>query len=369
MKSNKNNGKENYKKTILLPEEKLSPNFLNKYLIDTVNILQKEIKNMKDNNYKEHILKNDIDFRFQVESIHEINISLIKEIEYLSDNYFENAVKISKVLCQRNNLLNKLFDILFIKAKEVLIQEKNFNNKNCSNKSNSLNNSKHSNTTISSPKGRNNSNTIKINLLNNNINRNQNQFRNRNFFKINSKNKNKNKSVIKQNSSMWEYFINSKDGTKKWKTNFYGNQCLINQGEVFPNQKHIIFGREIKDAHNKMRNSFENENENEKKSNTLKVEFVENSSFIYPKYNEFPSFKDKNGRPKHINKSFDDRTNYSSVIKKFEQNQKNNTNSKPLEVKPYCAKGNSLLNWERLNISKLNEIRENVINKVNKKTE
>jgi hypothetical protein len=367
-------------------EDKLA--LINKYLSETINIIDKQLNpikerdNINDNNNKtsgntssnKEKNSSDNNFELKLNSLEKIHNSLNIESDLLiltKNNIIENKTTfiedIANILIQRNKLLNELLSLFFEKAKELIDKEKNFNhlssmpssynladtqngyrsfsnkkNKNkefkmyfCGRKyesmvnyDNNMRNRKKNKACKNSLKKKKNANTsIKTNIKTN-INTNNN---------TNSNNSTKNLNLSKKNATLTDFNksinnLNSNELTP-FHTNYFNYTSLssINNQKSFSPQ-----------AINKRKYIIRN----------LNSPFIENNDY---KTKQGMNNKRKNNKNK--NRS-------ASVIKEFKQNYRLNEN-KNLEIK----RGNldSLINWEKLNLDKLNEIGVNLLTNSNNK--
>ena len=114
-------------------EDKLT--IINKYLSETVNIIDNQLNPIKEKN------NSDNNFELKLNSLEKIHNSLNIESDLLiltKNNITENKTSfvedISNILIQRNKLLNELLSLFFEKAKELLDKEKIVNNAKDNNK-------------------------------------------------------------------------------------------------------------------------------------------------------------------------------------------------------------------------------------------
>ena len=125
--------------------------YINKYISDTIYILQFQLNSFLSNNNKNNSLKYNEEAQTNIDDkiniIKKINISLEKELFSLNNSKIKDISKIIQVLCQRNELLNKLINYFFTKLnilqnKELILNKKiknylqnnNYNNKKNINK-------------------------------------------------------------------------------------------------------------------------------------------------------------------------------------------------------------------------------------------
>ena len=104
--------------------------YINKYISDTIYIIQLQINTILSNNTKNNISRfygeedNDT-----INLIKKINNSLEKELFYLNNSKIKDISILIKVLTQRNELLNKLMIYFFSKQKIIQNKEIILNNK------------------------------------------------------------------------------------------------------------------------------------------------------------------------------------------------------------------------------------------------
>ena len=109
--------------------DKFSPQnistFINKYLCDTIYILNLHINSYLSKNFNNNtssLISEKIGD--EINTMKKINNSLEKEIFYLNNPKKEEISKFIEILCQRNNLLNILMNNYFEKVKSIEIKEK-----------------------------------------------------------------------------------------------------------------------------------------------------------------------------------------------------------------------------------------------------
>ena len=135
-------------------EDKLE--IINKYLSETVNIIDNQLNPIKEKNNIDDNKNNktsgnipsnkeksssDNNFELKLNSLEKIHNSLNIESDLLiltknniSGNKTTFIEDISNILIQRNKLLNELLSLFFEKAKEIINKEKNFSNSKDNNK-------------------------------------------------------------------------------------------------------------------------------------------------------------------------------------------------------------------------------------------
>ena len=371
-------------------EDKLA--LINKYLSETINIIDKQLNpikerdNINDNNNKtsgntssnKEKNSSDNNFELKLNSLEKIHNSLNIESDLLiltKNNIIENKTTfiedIANILIQRNKLLNELLSLFFEKAKELIDKEKNFNHlssmpssynladtqngyrsfsnkknkdkefkmyfsgrkyENMVNYDNNIRNRKknkaYKNSLIKNKNANINTN-IKTNL-NTNINTNNNTNNN-----TNSNNSTKNLNLTKKNTTLTDFnkSINNLNCNElnPFHTNYFNYTSLssINNQKSFSPQ-----------AINKRKYIIRN----------LNSPFIENNNY---KTKQGINDKKKNNK----NRS-------TSVIKEFKQNYRLNDH-RNLEDKR--SNLDNIINWEKLNLDKLNEIGVNLLTNSNNK--
>ena len=377
-------------------EDKLA--IINNYLSETVNIIDnqlnpiKEKNNIDDNNNKtsgntpsnKEKNSSDNNFELKLNSLEKIYNSLNTESDLLiltKNNINENKTTfiedISNILIQRNKLLNELLSLFFEKAKELIEKEKNFINAKDNNK---------------------NSKYLSSMSLTSNLEDTQNGFRSFS----NKKNKNKEFKMY-FSGRKYENMVNYDNNMRNRKKN------RANKNNLTKN-KNANLNTNIKTNINTNRNTNNNTNSNNTTKNlnlSKKIEELNdfNKSINHLNSNELTPFhtnyfnytslssinNQKSFSPQAINKRkyiirnlnspFINKNDYktnqgnnnkkknnknrsTSVIKEFRQNYKLNEN-KNLEVKR--SNLDNLINWEKLNLDKLNEIGVNLLTNSNNK--
>lgn len=360
---------DNVSTTELLNKEEL--NLINKYLGDTVDIIQNQITPFleKNSNYIAHIyedssisnlLKNNIEFEFN--SLKKINHSLNNEINLITqiknnipDNKNSFIESLANILVKRNELLNDLISLFFAKIQELIYKDKNLKNVNIKTKKNN----KHINSLSSS-------------FIDSTIDNNK-----RNTSISNSKNK---EFKIFFTGRKYENMVNY-DNQMKNKKKGYNNKVVSSKSKRYKvnnknNQQNIttscfnINDNKIEDSFKKYK-SFETESDN--------IRYISNSCAKREKKNmrnENYSFKDFNSKYLNrttiknkkniskIKKKNNGRT--SSVIKEFRNNY-NSSKKENLNMEIETVKTDNFFNWEKLNLDKLNEIGINLLTNNNRK--
>ena len=373
-------------------EDKLA--IINKYLSETVNIIDnqlnpiKEKNNIDDNNNKtsgntpSNKDKNisDNNFELRLNSLEKIHNSLNIESDLLiltKNNISENKTTfledISNILIQRNKLLNELLSLFFEKAKELIAKEKNLGNGKDNNKNNTYLSSMSSTSNLedmqngyrsfSNKKNKNKEFKMyfcgrkyesMVNYDNNMRNRKKNKACKNSLKKKKNANINTNiKTNIKTNINT-NNNTNSNNSTKNLNlskknatlTDFNKSINYLNSNELTPFHTNYFNYTSLSSINNQKSFSPQAINKRKYIIRNLNSPFIENNDY---KTKQGMNNKRKNNKNK--NRS-------ASVIKEFKQNYRLNEN-KNLEIK----RGNldSLINWEKLNLDKLNEIGVNLL--------
>ena len=373
-------------------EDKLS--IINKYLSETINIIDnqlnpiKEKNNINDNNNKtsgnipSNKEKNNSDnnFELKLNSLEKINNSLNIESDLLiitKNNISENKTTfiedISNILIQRNKLLNELLSLFFEKAKELIDKEKNFNNEKNNNKnSNHLSSMSSSSNLVDTQNGfrsfsnkKNKDKEFKMyfsgrkyeNMVNYDNNM-RNRKKNKAFKNSLIKNKNVNTNIktnlntnINTNNN-----TNSNNSTKNinlTKKNAtltdFDKSVNLNSNELTPFHTNYFNYTSLSSINNQKSFSPQAINKRKYIIRNLNSPFIENNNY-----------KTKQG----INNKRKNKNRSTSVIKEFKQNYRLNEN-RNLEVKK--SNLDNLINWEKLNLDKLNEIGVNLLTNSNNK--
>ena len=372
-------------------EDKLS--IINKYLSETINIIDnqlnpiKEKNNINDNNNKtsgnipSNKEKNNSDnnFELKLNSLEKINNSLNIESDLLiitKNNISENKTTfiedISNILIQRNKLLNELLSLFFEKAKELIDKEKNFNNEKNNNKNNHLSSMSYSSNLVDTQNGfrsfsnkKNKDKEFKMyfsgrkyeNMVNYDNNM-RNRKKNKAFKNSLIKNKNVNTNIktnlntnINTNNN-----TNSNNSTKNinlTKKNAtltdFDKSVNLNSNELTPFHTNYFNYTSLSSINNQKSFSPQAINKRKYIIRNLNSPFIENNNY-----------KTKQG----INNKRKNKNRSTSVIKEFKQNYRLNEN-RNLEVKK--SNLDNLINWEKLNLDKLNEIGVNLLTNSNNK--
>lgn len=379
-------------------EDKLT--IINKYLSETVNIIDnqlnpiKEKNNNDDNNNKTsgntplHKEKNNSDnnFELKLNSLEKIHNSLNIESDLLiltKNNITENKTSfvedISNILIQRNKLLNELLSLFFEKAKELLDKEKIVNNAKDNNKnSNYLSSMSSSSNLVDTQNGyrsfsnkKNKEKEFKMyfsgrkyeSMVNyDNIMRN----RKKNRIYKNSLKKNKNANMHTNIKTNINTNINTNNNTnsnnstknlnlsKKNATLTDFNKSInLNSNELTPFHTNYFNYTSLSSINNQKSFSPQAINKRKYIIRNLNSPFIENNNY-----------KTKQGINNNKGKNRKNKNRSTSVIKEFKQNYKLNEN-KNLEIKR--SNLDNLINWEKLNLDKLNEIGVNLLTNSNNK--
>ena len=381
-------------------ENKLA--IINKYLSETVSIIDNQLNPIKEkNNIDDHNNKTsgnipsnkeknstDNNFELKLNLLEKIHNSLNVESDLLiltKNNITENKTTfvedISNILIQRNKLLNELLSLFFEKAKELIEKEKNLNNSKDNNKNGNGLSSVSSTTNLQDTQNGHKSFSSKKNKdkeckmyffgrkYENMVNY-DNNMRNRKKAKAikNSPTKNKNAKIhtnIKTNintNTNTNNNTNSNNSTKNLNlskkndtlTDFNKTINNLNNNELTP--FHTNYFNYTSWSSMNSPKSFSPQAINKRKYiiRNLNSPFIENKDY---RTRQGTNNKRKNNKNKNKNRS-------TSVIKEFKQNYKLNEN-KNLEIKRNNL--DNLINWEKLNLDKLNEIGVNLLTNSNNK--
>ena len=373
-------------------EDKLS--IINKYLSETINIIDNQLNPIKEKNningnnnetsgnIPSNKEKNNSDnnFELKLNSLEKIHNSLNIESDLLiitKNNISENKTTfiedISNILIQRNKLLNELLSLFFEKAKELIDKEKNFNNEKNNNKnSNHLSSMSSSSNLVDTQNGfrsfsnkKNKDKEFKMyfsgrkyeNMVNYDNNM-RNRKKNKAFKNSLIKNKNVNTNIktnlntnINTNNN-----TNSNNSTKNinlTKKNAtltdFDKSVNLNSNELTPFHTNYFNYTSLSSINNQKSFSPQAINKRKYIIRNLNSPFIENNNY-----------KTKQG----INNKRKNKNRSTSVIKEFKQNYRLNEN-RNLEVKK--SNLDNLINWEKLNLDKLNEIGVNLLTNSNNK--
>ena len=375
-------------------EDKLA--LINKYLNETINIIEnrlnpiKEKNNIDDDNNKtsgntpSNKEKNgsDNNFELKLNSLEKIHESLNIELDLLiltKNNICENKATfmedISNILIQRNKLLNDLLSLFFEKAKELIDNETKGNNNNNNNyltsKSSSSNLLDRQNRFRSFSNKKNKNKEFKMyftgrkyeNMVNYDNNM-KNRKKNKTYKNSSTKNKNDiNNTKIKTNKNTninTNNKINSNNSTKNLNlskknvtsTNLNKSINNINGYELTPFPTNYFNYTSLSNIKNQKSISPQSINNRKYIIRNINNPFNENNDC-----NTKQGINNKGKNKKNKNRSV-------SIIKEFKQNYKSNEN-KNLDIKK--SNLDNLINWEKLNLDKLNEIGINLLTNSNNK--
>ena len=376
-------------------EDKLA--VINKYLSETVNIIDnqlnpiKEKNNIDDNNKtsgntpsNKEMNNSDNNFELKLNSLEKIHNSLNIESDLLiltKNNISENKTTfiedISNILIQRNKLLNELLSLFFEKAKELIEKEKNFNNVKDTNK-----NSKYLSSMSSTSNLEDTQNGYRS--FSNKKNKNKEfkmyfsgrKYENMVNYDNNMRNRKKNRATKNSLTKNKNAKINT-----NIKTNINTNRNTNNNTNSNNTTKNLNLSKKIEEL-NDFNKSINHLNSNELTPfhtnyfNYTSLSSINNQKSFSPqainkrKYiirnlnSPFINKNDYKTKQGNNNKKKNNKNRSTSVIKEFRQNYKLNEN-KNLEVKR--SNLDNLINWEKLNLDKLNEIGVNLLTNSNNK--
>lgn len=309
----------------LLPEDKLTPDYLNQYLNDTVDILknQKEKININRNSrshtvdaYNSENLRSNDYFEAHIKLIQKLNNSLKCEIESLIKK--NNEVSILKILCQRNYLLNKLMTVLFEKSNKLIQKEQILNNNKLKRYHSRGKYQKDITITYQDILMEHKNHGIKVPHIGLKYEQ-----------MIYYNNTLKNKKYETNRSSSVDHF--SSDTRRK----FFSKNNSINKSNII------------------VKNKNKNEEINKNLNDGNLTSYRQNPSKNKKKYKFV-----KKIRPKcHSTKTS------GSVIKTFRENNEFKENHSKLNKKRKNRNSNCLIDWEKLNLDKLNEISSIIVDK------
>ena len=376
-------------------EDKLT--IINKYLGETVNIIDnqlnpiKEKNNIDDNNKtsgntpsNKEMNNSDNNFELKLNSLEKIHNSLNIESDLLiltKNNISENKTTfiedISNILIQRNKLLNELLSLFFEKAKELIEKEKNFNNVKDTNKNSKYLSSMSSTSNLEDTKNGYRS-------FSNKKNKNKEfkmyfsgrKYENMVNYDNNMRNRKKNRATKNSLTKNKNAKINT-----NIKTNINTNRNTNNNTNSNNTTKNLNLSKKIEEL-NDFNKSINHLNSNELTPfhtnyfNYTSLSSINNQKSFSPqainkrKYiirnlnSPFINKNDYKTKQGNNNKKKNNKNRSTSVIKEFRQNYKLNEN-KNLEVKR--SNLDNLINWEKLNLDKLNEIGVNLLTNSNNK--
>jgi len=377
-------------------EDKLS--IINKYLSETINIIDNQLNPIKEKNningnnnetsgnIPSNKEKNNSDnnFELKLNSLEKIHNSLNIESDLLiitKNNISENKTTfiedISNILIQRNKLLNELLSFFFEKAKELIDKEKNFNNEKNNNKnSNHLSSMSSSSNLVDTQNGfrsfsnkKNKDKEFKMyfsgrkyeNMVNYDNNM-RNRKKNKAFKNSLIKNKNVNTNIKTNLNTNLNTNINTNNNTnsnnstkninltkKNATLTDFDKSVNLNNNELTPFHTNYFNYTSLSSINNQKSFSPQAINKRKYIIRNLNSPFIENNNY-----------KTKQG----INNKRKNKNRSTSVIKEFKQNYRLNEN-RNLEVKK--SNLDNLINWEKLNLDKLNEIGVNLLTNSNNK--
>jgi len=377
-------------------EDKLS--IINKYLSETINIIDNQLNPIKEKNningnnnetsgnIPSNKEKNNSDnnFELKLNSLEKIHNSLNIESDLLiitKNNISENKTTfiedISNILIQRNKLLNELLSFFFEKAKELIDKEKNLNNEKNNNKnSNHLSSMSSSSNLVDTQNGfrsfsnkKNKDKEFKMyfsgrkyeNMVNYDNNM-RNRKKNKAFKNSLIKNKNVNTNIKTNLNTNLNTNINTNNNTnsnnstkninltkKNATLTDFDKSVNLNNNELTPFHTNYFNYTSLSSINNQKSFSPQAINKRKYIIRNLNSPFIENNNY-----------KTKQG----INNKRKNKNRSTSVIKEFKQNYRLNEN-RNLEVKK--SNLDNLINWEKLNLDKLNEIGVNLLTNSNNK--
>ena len=339
---------------------------INKYLSDTVNIIENQINPLEEKkciNNENNSSNNNTDNNFEIKlnSLKKIHDSLNIESDLIfltKNNISENQnifiEDLSNILIQRNKLLNELLTLFFTKTQELIEKEKKLNQL--------LNNTKNNISLTADPSSQ------KMNDFNRTFSNSKNKNKEIKFFFSARKydnmvnydnsvrNRLKNKSNQKNNKTYLSKRNTNKNSAKKtnlrneysYLSDFSKTTIINNKNNGNNLNNKILNYSTITIDDNRILTPKSYSNKKKYIIRNMSNPYVEKSHYLAKTGINSPK---KNNRYKNKGRS-------SSVIKEFKNNYKLNEN-KNLEMK----KGNldNLVNWEKLNLDKLNEIGVNLL--------
>ena len=293
--------------------------YINKYISDTIYILQFQLNSFLSNNNKNNSLKYNEEAQTNIDDkiniIKKINISLEKELFSLNNSKIKDISKIIQVLCKRNELLNNLINYFFTKQKILQSKELSLNKK----------------------------------LKNNNMNYNNN---------TNIKNNNKNAFIINEYPKINLYIENIKRNNEyNYNTNKISatldDEQLFTEETCFKNPKQYIslYVKNPKHLRNTNK-SLDNIKNNSSLTiiNNEKINFNGNNSGDI-NMNNFKGKNEKNKMKRRKVNSVLKTLNSDLLITKID---KNNNNKSKFNIK-------NIYQLNKLNLEKLNDISSNLL--------
>ena len=340
---------------------------INNYLNSSTNIILNKITQfMNDKYFRNNKTKNNSDIivddiEFKVSSFQNINNSLNNDIVLLAqtknnDSQDENIYldNLSDILIKRNKLLNEILSLFFNNIQEIINKDKYINKV-------TFNNNKNNNIeSLSSLSLLTNSFDINRAKSNKTVSKNKDKTKEFKYFfsgrkyenMVNYDNEMKNRKKNKKRNMSNDYF-ESKTYQKNKNSNniitsffdidYYNNEHsdinIMNYKPINRNKKISLKSNSYykNDRYLKLNNYFMN----------LYIHLHKNKSIEFKK--KIKKFKGKNKRSSSVIKEF---------INKYKVDEKKN-----LEIENGKANNINFINWQKLNLDKLNEIGLNLLNK------
>ena len=377
-------------------EDKLE--IINKYLSETVNIIDNQLNPIKEKNNIDDNKNNktsgnipsnkeksssDNNFELKLNSLEKIHNSLNIESDLLiltknniSGNKTTFIEDISNILIQRNKLLNELLSLFFEKAKEIINKEKNFSNAKDNHKNgkylssmsstSNLEDTQNGYRSFSNKKNKNKEYKMYFSgrKYENMVNY-DNSMRNRKKNRVtkNSLIKNKNGNINANIKTNINTNVNTNNNTNS--NNTTKNLNLSKKNEIltdFNKSINNLNSNEFTPFHTNYFNYTSLSNINNQKSFSPQINkrryIIRNLNSPFIEKNDYKTKQGINNKRKN------NKNRSTSVIKEFKQNYKLNEN-KNLEIKR--SNLDNLINWEKLNLDKLNEIGVNLLTNSNNK--
>ena len=377
-------------------EDKLE--IINKYLSETVNIIDNQLNPIKEKNNIDDNKNNktsgnipsnkeksssDNNFELKLNSLEKIHNSLNIESDLLiltknniSGNKTTFIEDISNILIQRNKLLNELLSLFFEKAKEIINKEKNFSNTKDNHKNgkylssmsstSNLEDTQNGYRSFSNKKNKNKEYKMYFSgrKYENMVNY-DNSMRNRKKNRVtkNSLIKNKNGNINANIKTNINTNVNTNNNTNS--NNTTKNLNLSKKNEIltdFNKSINNLNSNEFTPFHTNYFNYTSLSNINNQKSFSPQINkrryIIRNLNSPFFEKNDYKTKQGINNKRKN------NKNRSTSVIKEFKQNYKLNEN-KNLEIKR--SNLDNLINWEKLNLDKLNEIGVNLLTNSNNK--
>ena len=377
-------------------EDKLE--IINKYLSETVNIIDNQLNPIKEKNNIDDNKNNktsgnipsnkeksssDNNYELKLNSLEKIHNSLNIESDLLiltknniSGNKTTFIEDISNILIQRNKLLNELLSLFFEKAKEIINKEKNFSNTKDNHKNgkylssmsstSNLEDTQNGYRSFSNKKNKNKEYKMYFSgrKYENMVNY-DNSMRNRKKNRVtkNSLIKNKNGNINANIKTNINTNVNTNNNTNS--NNTTKNLNLSKKNEIltdFNKSINNLNSNEFTPFHTNYFNYTSLSNINNQKSFSPQINkrryIIRNLNSPFFEKNDYKTKQGINNKRKN------NKNRSTSVIKEFKQNYKLNEN-KNLEIKR--SNLDNLINWEKLNLDKLNEIGVNLLTNSNNK--